>query len=256
MIFKKYLKHARMTNTLNLNNFDAVAFDFEGTLADTIPTHHATRIEAFRQHGFGYITREQHEMGSTYGSSHFDIVGGILYAAGEIDNKIPFHKNQIVLDVIDTKRHLFKIAADEGFDAIPGAIDFLKAITSPFIGQLAIVTSSEEEFVSPFLKRYGLSTYFSQQLIIGHESVITEGLQVKPSGDPYLLATRRMHANNMLVFEDTVSGVESAKKANTTVIALGFDNQNKILFEKGNLQYSPDAVVNNYQGAIKLLGLS
>jgi phosphoglycolate phosphatase-like HAD superfamily hydrolase len=32
----------------NLANFDAIAFDVEGTLANTLPTHHNTRIKAFR----------------------------------------------------------------------------------------------------------------------------------------------------------------------------------------------------------------
>jgi beta-phosphoglucomutase-like phosphatase (HAD superfamily) len=48
-----------------LTDFDAVVFDLEGTLADTIPTHHSTRMRAFEQHGFGNIIREQHELGST-----------------------------------------------------------------------------------------------------------------------------------------------------------------------------------------------
>jgi beta-phosphoglucomutase-like phosphatase (HAD superfamily) len=100
-----------------LTDFDAVAFDLEGTLADTIPTHHSTCMQAFEQHGFGHITREQHELGSTYGSSHFDILGGILHAAGEIDDKVPFQQNKAVLDVIVTKGELFKAAAAEGFEA-------------------------------------------------------------------------------------------------------------------------------------------
>src|SRR6185437_8772011 len=96
---------------LKLADFDAIAFDVEGTLANTVPTHHSTRIEAFHRHGFGHITRDQHELGSTYGSSHFDILGGILHAAGEIDASVPFHQNQIVLDVIETKSSLFRAAA-------------------------------------------------------------------------------------------------------------------------------------------------
>lgn len=46
-----------------LTDFDAVAFDLEGTLADTMPTHHSTRLVAFEQHGFGHVTHEQHELG-------------------------------------------------------------------------------------------------------------------------------------------------------------------------------------------------
>lgn len=243
-------------NTLKLNSFDAVAFDLEGTLADTVPTHHATRMEAFRLHGFGHITREQHELGITYGSSHYDISWGVLHAAGEIGQESPHTQNQTVLDIIDTESRLYRAAAEKGFDAKPGAINFLRNIAIRFMGKLALVTSSEEEYIYPFLKRYDLSQYFNPELIIGHETVIGEGLQVKPSGDPYLLAIRRMHANNMLVFEDTVSGVASAKNAHATVVALGFDEQCRSLFERGDLPHPPDVVVNNYDEAAKVLGMS
>jgi beta-phosphoglucomutase-like phosphatase (HAD superfamily) len=240
---------------LKLTDFDGVAFDLEGTLADTIPTHHSTRLQAFEQHGFGNITREQHELGPTYGSSYLDIIGGILLAAGEIDAHIPFQQNKTVLDVVATKGQLFKAAAAKGFDAMPGAIDFVREMATHFAGRMAIVTSCEEEFISPFLDRYDLSQYFPGEHIIGHESVIAEGLEVKPSGDPYTLGMRRLHAKDLLVFEDTASGVASAKKAGATVIALEFDMQNSKLFKTGRLEYPPDAVVATYDEAAVLLGV-
>ncbi len=238
-----------------LADFDAVAFDLEGTLADTIPTHHSTRIQAFEQHGLGHITREQHELGPTYGSSHFDILGGILHAAGEIDSNTPFQQNKTVLDVSVTKGRLFKAAAAKGFEAMPGAIDFVRAIAPYFIGKMAIVTSSEEEFIFPFIERYDLGQYFPNEHVIGHESVVAEGLDVKPSGDPYSLSMQRLRAKSLLVFEDTTSGVASAKKAGATVIALGFDTQNSYLFRNGHLEYPPDAVVATYDEAAAMLGI-
>jgi beta-phosphoglucomutase-like phosphatase (HAD superfamily) len=108
---------------------------------------------------------------------------------------------------------------------------------------MAIVTSSEEEFISPFLDRYDLGRYFPSEHIIGHESVVAEGLEVKPSGDPYTLGMQRLHAKNLLVFKDTIFGVASAKKAGATVIALAFDTRNSKLFKTGQLQYPPDAMV-------------
>lgn len=238
-----------------LSYFDAVAFDLEGTLADTIPTHHSTRKEAFRQHGYGHITKEQHDLGPTYGSSHHDILGGILYAAGEIDSTVPFDQNQAVLDVIATKGELFKARASEGFEAMPGAIAFVKAIAPYFVGKMAIVTSSEEEFIYPFIERFSLEEHFPHEHIIGHESVVAEGLGVKPSGDPYKLGMRRLDAGRLLVFEDTVPGVMSAKRAGATVIALGFDAKSNELFRAGQLEYPPDAVVASYAEAAKLLNI-
>lgn len=240
---------------LKLSNFDAVAFDLEGTLADTIPAHHATRAQAFKEHGLGHITKEQHELGPTYGSSHFDILGGILHAAGEIDKDLPFDQNEKVLQIIETKGALFKQTAAEGFDAMPGAIEFVKAIAPHFVGRLALVTSSEEEFIHPFFERYGIGALFKPELVIGHESVINEGLDVKPSGDPYTLAMRRMNIERLLVFEDTVSGVASAKRAGAFVIALAFDKQNSLLLKKGGLEFPPDMIFDSYEDAAAALQL-
>lgn len=87
---------------LNLRDYDAVAFDVEGTLADTIPVHHEARLEAFKVHGFGHITREQHELGPTYGSYPVDIIGGVLHAAGEIEKNGTFKDDPTVQSVIVT----------------------------------------------------------------------------------------------------------------------------------------------------------
>jgi beta-phosphoglucomutase-like phosphatase (HAD superfamily) len=212
-------------------------------------------MAAFKQHGFGHITREEHELGPIYGSSHTDILGGVLHAADAIDKSVPFHLNQTVLDVIDTKAKLFKEAAEAGFDEMPGAVKFVALIAPHFQGRMSIVTSSEEEFIHPFLERYDLAQYFADELLIGHETVMAEGLEVKPAGDPYQLAMRRMSAKRLLVFEDTVSGTAAGKRAGATVVALGFDKHNRALFHEGNLEYPPDVIVENYDEAAAILGL-
>jgi beta-phosphoglucomutase-like phosphatase (HAD superfamily) len=134
---------------------------------------------------------------------------------------------------------------------MPRAIAFVRATAPYFVGRMAIVTSSEEEFIYPFIERYDLGQYFPREHVIGHESVVAEGLEVKPSGDPYTLGMRRLHSKKLLVFEDTTSGVASAKKAGATVIALGFDTQNNHLFRTGQLEYPPDGVVATYDEAAK-----
>lgn len=243
-------------HTLNISNFDAVAFDVEGTLADTIPTHHAARLKAFERHKFGHITREQHELGPTYGSSMPDIIGGILHAAGEIEKDGEFKNHPVVQDVMSSKAQLFEELAAEGFTEMPGAIDFVRTLAVHFTGRMALVTSSHTRFVVPFLQRYGINDYFSDDLLITEDVVLAEGLNGKPSPDPYLLAKKRLRAGRLLVFEDTVPGVESAKKAGATVVALGFDKHNAALFKSGNIPYPPDAFAANYQAARKLLGMA
>lgn len=240
---------------LNWKDFDAVAFDAEGTLADTIPTHHAARLTAFDQHGYGHVTREQHELGPTYGSSTADIIGGILHATGNIQKNGAFKHHPEVQKVIATKMKLFEEMAAAGFDEMPGAIDFVRSIEAKFGEHLALVTSSPERFVIPFLKRYGIARYFPSNLIITEDTIDQNGLEGKPSPDPYRLAIQRLGAKNLLVFEDTVSGVASAKAAGATVIALAFEPHNAKLLASGDLPYPPDALVHSYAEATELLGL-
>jgi beta-phosphoglucomutase-like phosphatase (HAD superfamily) len=243
------------TEHMNINQFDGIAFDVEGTLADTIPLHHATRIEAFLQHGYGHITREEHDKGPSYGSTYEDILGGILHAAGEITLDQPFDENSKVIELVKTKRELYKEGASRGFEAMPGAIGFVQLVAPLFAGKIALVTSAEEVFVYPFIERYGINSFLTPDHVIGHETILQEGLRQKPHPDPYKLAMRRLDAQNLLVFEDTVPGVASAKKAGATVIAVGFDRVNDELLRKGNTPHPPDAVVSDYSEAAKVLGL-
>lgn len=240
----------------NLADFDAVAFDVEGTLADTIPAHHTSRLESFDLHGYGHITHEQHGLGVTYGSTTADIVGGILHATGHIEKTGPFSEHPEVQKIIVTKDELFTKLAAQGFEEMPGAIDFVHAIAKHFAGRMALVTSANERFVLPFLERYKLGHYFSPELIVSEDTVITKGLRSKPAPDPYRLAMERLGSKKLLVFEDTVPGTAAAKAAGATVIALGFEPNNTRLLLSEGLNYPPDAVVHSYAEAKQLLGLS
>jgi beta-phosphoglucomutase-like phosphatase (HAD superfamily) len=240
---------------IQLSDFDAVAFDVEGTLADTIPMHHQARLAAFAEHGYGHITREQHELGPTYGSSTADIIGGILHAAGEIDTSHPFKEHPVVQKIMASKSQLFEETAANGFTEIPGATHFVKTVATRFSGHMALVTSSPERFVLPFLGRYELDGYFPAHLLIGEDTVVAEGLEGKPAPDPYILAMERLGAHNVLVFEDTVSGVASAKQAGAVVIAVACDAATVQIFSKGDLPYPPDFLVDDYAEAANLLGI-
>lgn len=239
----------------DLTDFDAVAFDVEGTLADTIPTHHEARLQAFATHGYGHITRAQQELGPTYGSTPHDIIGGILHAAGEIEKSDPFKNHPTVQAIVATRVKVFGDLAAAGFKEMPGASQFVHDIAKHFQGKMALVTSSPEQFVRPFIEQEGLAQYFPHEYIISADTIQAEGLENKPAPDPFKLAMQRLDAKKLLVFEDTVSGAASAKQAGATVIALGFDKHNAKLFAAGKLPYPPDVVVANYDEAKKVLGM-
>ena len=240
-------------NKIHLKDFDAVAFDVDGTLADTIPIHHATRLEAFKRHGYGHITAAQHALGPTYGSTVSDIVGGILYAGGAIEKTESFRDHPTVLAVMQSKSKLYDERARQGFDEQPGATDFVKEICGLFAGKVALVTASPLKWVAPFVVRYGLDGVIPGELVIDEEEILRLHLEPKPAPDAYELAKARLSSQRLLVFEDTVPGVESAKRAGATVIALGFEEHNTALFK--DAAYPPDAIAMDYAEVRQLLGL-
>jgi beta-phosphoglucomutase-like phosphatase (HAD superfamily) len=66
---------------------------------------------------------------------------------------------------------------------------------------------------------------------------------------------KKLKSSNLLVFEDTIPGVASAKRANATVIALGFDRLSYSKFQEADLEFTPDLVARDYDEATKMLGL-
>lgn len=241
---------------IDLARFDMAAFDLEGTLADTIPAHHAARQQAFAELGFGHITKEQHALGQTYGSVPVDIIGGVLLAAGEISGELPFRDDPTVRAIVDLKTQLFNEIAAQGFDAIPGGPDFVRRFAAAFAGPLALVTTTSETVAHPFLERFDLTGFFAEELVICEETLIAEGLETKPAADPYCLAKERAHSVRPVVFEDTVSGTASGKKADGFVIAMAFNQANAQKFAEGNLEYPPDVVFESYDQAAEALGLA
>ncbi|MCX6728377.1 MAG: HAD family phosphatase [Candidatus Saccharibacteria bacterium] len=240
---------------MKLSDYDAIAFDVEGTLADTIPTHHAARLQAFSELGYGNITAQQHELGKTYGSSSSDIIGGVLHEAGVIKENGPYNENPVVQEALDLKMRLYEQAAEAGFNAMPGAVEFVESVASRYIGRMALVTTSQERFVTSFLEKYDLLKYFARDLIIGEDTIKSEGINGKPAPDSYNLAKKRLHADSLLVFEDTAPGTIAAKKAGATVVAVAFEPNNTKLFESGTLEYPPDLLVKDYGEARRILGI-
>jgi beta-phosphoglucomutase-like phosphatase (HAD superfamily) len=239
----------------DLAQFDAVAFDIEGTLADTIPSHHLSRQEAFARHGYGHITRAQQELGPIYGSTNADVTGGILHAAGAIDKTVPFHEHPEVQKLVHAKDQIFKELALRGFEQMPGAIDFVQEIATRFPHKVALVTSMSGRYARPFMERFGLDKIIPLDFLVDGDLVDQLGLAHKPAPDPYRLAAQRLGAKRLLVFEDTVSGTEAAKRAGATVIALGFEPHNTAMFKAAKLAYPPDALAASYAEVRALLGL-
>src|SRR3989344_3570704 len=121
---------------IHIENFEAITFDFDGTLANTYSTHEKARMEAFEAHGYGYIPAEAHRLGHTYGSSAPTIIAGGLKAAGENDPGVDHNTDPTVGSIVELKTAKYHEAVQHGLDAQPGAVEFVRKLAGRFSGRL------------------------------------------------------------------------------------------------------------------------
>lgn len=217
---------------IDTDQFDGVAFDFDGTLADTYATHSHARALAFEEHGLGHITPEQHALGHTYGNTTFTIIGGVLKAAGVIEPATDPLTDPLVQSLVTAKNKKFKELSAEGLDAQSGAVECFREFASMYGARLAIVTTALEHEVRPFLYRYNLGDLVNENLLIGQETIEHLKLAPKPAPDAYILAAKRMGIKQarMLVIEDSPGGVQAGKLAGAQTLAVGTTNDRDVFY--------------------------
>lgn len=112
--------------------------------------------------------------------------------------------------------------------AVPGIIDFITAIEA-FGIPTGVVTSSHHPRMVKMLAHLGLQKKFGG-FVTG-----LEVLQGKPHPEPYLKMQEKMNlpAFDCLVFEDAISGIQSAVAAGMHSIGIGIENARQALLLHG-----------------------
>jgi beta-phosphoglucomutase-like phosphatase (HAD superfamily) len=131
---------------------------------------------------------------------------------------------------------------------VHGAKTFIDKLSNHLPGRLALVSSASERYVNDVVLNFMLGGYFDPELVISSDTIYEAGLSNKPSPDPYKLIIKRLRANQLLAFEDSVSGAEAAKAAGALVIGV---NPSSGLKNSGLCE----VVVDDYVEAERLLGL-
>lgn len=188
---------------LSAEGFDAVIFDCDGTLVNSMPYHFEAWCEALSLHGAGGIFKEDifYAMG---GRPTKDIVVEINDEYGlKLDPEtIAFAKREAFL------RHLDKIEL----------IDEVAAFAESLRGKvpMAIATGGTRMVIEKTLQVVGVSDLF--------EDVVTaDDVKVgKPAPDIFLRAAQLLGVKpeKCLVLEDAPAGVMAAQLAGMTVISI------------------------------------
>lgn len=183
--------------------FRAAVFDFDGLLVDSEPGWARAEARLLARHG-GTFTAE--DAAATVGRSP--------------DASIAVYAERLGIATDERaalKAELLALVADEyraGFPPLPGAVDLVARLRAAIPVGLASNTGraliADGLAASPFADAFGV--------VVTSDDVVHH----KPAPDLYLLACARLGVDprDAIAFEDSPTGIRSAKAAGLTVVAV------------------------------------
>ena len=180
--------------TWQLQRYDAILFDCDGTLADTMPAHYRAWLAVTAGHGLDF---DEDRFYAFAGRPTRDIAATLARDAGiEIDvDAAALLKEESFLEQLDDVR----------------PIDPVIAVVRRSQGRIpmAVVTGGYQRVCRRILERVGIADAFAT--IVASEDTTRH----KPEPEPFLEAARRLgaRADRCVVWEDSDLGIEAARRA-------------------------------------------
>ncbi len=181
----------------------ALLFDLDGTLIDSMPHHHTAWVEWHARRGLK-IDADSFFV-STAGRSNDEIFADML----------PGTSAAAIAVLVDEKETLYREFAAPSLALIAGAKDFVRRAKVAGL-RLAVCTASTPQNMALAFERFGIDAWV--------ETVVSpaDGLRGKPHPDIFLEAARRLGIapEHCVVYEDAPLGVEGARRAGMRAVAL------------------------------------
>jgi len=215
------------------NNINALIFDLDGTIADSMWMWRAIDVEFLAKFNIPYQEGLQGEIeGKSFDETavYFKETFNIDWSLEEIMkcwNEMAYHK------------YVYEVPMK------PGAFDFItKAKQKGY--RLAIASSNSARLINAVCKSHGLTGIFDA---IVNCSEVQKG---KPAPDVYLEAARRIgvHPDECMVFEDIVPGIMAGINAGMKVCAVEDEYSLQAMAEKADMA---DYYIKDYHELINLL---
>ncbi|QVY66663.1 beta-phosphoglucomutase [Polaribacter sp. Q13] len=189
-------------------------FDLDGVIVDTAKYHYLAWKKLANELGFEF-SKEQNELFK--GVSRKRCLEILLEIGNREATQEEFDTWMIEKNV-DYLKYIENMDASEILPDVPKVLEFLKGQNIP------IALGSASKNAQPILEKVGLLHYFDT--IVDGNNVT----KAKPDPEVFLLAAKQLgvNANDCVVFEDAVAGVEAANAAK--MISIGIGDQ-KILSE-------------------------
>lgn len=185
-----------------MNSF-AVILDMDGVIVDTNP-YHKISLKQFCEK-YGYRLNEEDLISKIYGRTNNEWIRNIF-------GPLPKEK---ILELGEEKEAMFRALYKDVIKPLSGLASFLKELEDRSIPK-AIGTSAPRSNVDFVLEYTHLRKYFTTIL---DQSDVEHG---KPNPEIYLKVANRLGfpPQQCIVFEDSLSGVESAQRAGAKVVGV------------------------------------
>jgi len=186
-----------------MNNISAVIFDMDGVIVHSNPIHKTIINEFCTKYGLKVSDKELQE--KVYGRTNQDWIPAVF---GDI--------TQEKLDELaDEKEQMFRDVFDPNEHEVSGIIDFLDRLRDNDI-KMVVATSAPADNADHILKGLGIEDYFDAVLNSSHVK------KSKPDPEPYLKAAKAVDVSpkDCIVFEDSISGVQSGLGAGAKVVGV------------------------------------
>ena len=202
----------------------ALIFDMDGVIVDNDEFHILAWAKFAEKYG-KQAGRE--EVKSWFGNTNRMILLGL------------FHKDltqEEVHSLSREKEDIYRAMYEETIKPLEGLKDFLQRISTEKYA-IAVATSAPAENVEFVLGKTGLKEFFP---VITDDTMISHG---KPDPEIFLKTAGKLGvaASDCIVFEDSLHGIEAARRAGMKVIALATTHN------EDKLKHA-DLVISDFQG--------
>lgn len=185
------------------DGFEAVIFDFDGTLVDSMPAHFEAWCEALSIHGAGGVFKED----------VFFAMGGRPTRDIVVELNDEYNLKLNPAEVAFAKREAFLKRLGQ-VTLIDEVAEFAESLRGKV--PMAIATGGTRMVIEKTLKAVGISDWFDEVVTADD---VAEG---KPAPDIFLRAAKLLEVDpaRCLVLEDAPAGILAAQRAGMQVIAI------------------------------------
>jgi len=193
-----------MATARNSAGYDALLFDLDGTLIDSMPLHQRAWARWFAERGTP-LDEDPRFFATTAGRTNAEILADLFPAHSEAERDA----------MAEAREAMYREEAALKLQAIAGGLALLATARQRGL-KLAVCTAAPPANIAIAFARFGLGEQ------VDTVTSPADGLRGKPHPDIFEEAARRLGTapERCLVFEDAPLGVEAARRAGMQAIAL------------------------------------